>query len=119
MHFPKTDITVKNVKLLSEGAFAYVYLVKRIHAGPDEYYALKKITPQQDFLTTQREIAIWEEIGQHDHTCTFIDAKLQSPADDDGFNYVLCEYCDGGTLVNYLMKHDCKLSEVQIANCTL
>ena len=45
VYFPNTDILVKNVKLLSEGAFAYVYLVKRIHAGPDEFYALKKITP--------------------------------------------------------------------------
>lgn len=52
MHFPETDITVKNVRLLSEGAFAYVYLVKRVHAGPDQFYALKKITPQQNFVTT-------------------------------------------------------------------
>mmetsp|Transcript_23683 Transcript_23683/g.29359 ORF Transcript_23683/g.29359 Transcript_23683/m.29359 type:complete len:95 (+) Transcript_23683:335-619(+) len=40
-------------------------------------------------------------------------------ASDDSFSYVLCEFCDGGSLVDYVMKHDCKLSELQIINCML
>ena len=46
VYFPNSDILVKSVKLLSEGAFAYVYLVKQVHNGPDKFFALKKITSQ-------------------------------------------------------------------------
>lgn len=37
----------------------------------------------------------------------------------DQFSYVLCEYCDGGSLVNYLVKHKCKLTDDQIVECML
>lgn len=32
---------------------------------------------------------------------------------------MLCEYCEGGSLVNYLMKHSCLLAESQIVDCML
>ena len=35
----------------------------------------------------------------------------------DQFSYVLCEYCNGGSLVDYIMRHSCKLSERKIINC--
>ena len=65
---------------------------------------------------------IWKELGASPHICEFIDAKVQKPnddyvvgllkpADDDGFSYILCEYCNGGTLVEYLMKHECRLNQ--------
>ena len=52
VYFANSDILVKSVKLLSEGAFAYVYLVKQVQSGPDKFFALKKITAQQSHQTT-------------------------------------------------------------------
>ena len=82
-----------------------------------------------------REVQIWAELStnpnrfewlsSHPNICQFIDANVgpkgvQLPNglmtgngndDPEGNYYVLCEYCNGGTLVNYLMKHQCRLSE--------
>ena len=44
VYFPESDITVKTSKLLSEGAFAYVYLAKC--KKTKKVFALKQITRQ-------------------------------------------------------------------------
>ena len=41
--FAGTDLKVKTVKQLSEGAFAYVYLARQSKTT-DKFFALKKIT---------------------------------------------------------------------------
>ena len=38
---------------------------------------------------------------------------------DDEFSYILCEFCNGGSLVNYLMKLSCRLSEQEIIECMI
>lgn len=79
---------------------------------------------------TEREVAIWSQLGKHRNICQFItarvcekDIKLSNgmllPKSDDKYSYVLCEYCNRGTLVNYLMSHSCKLPEPQIVKCML
>ena len=44
IEFAGTDLKVKAVKLLSEGAFAYVYLARQSKTS-DKFFAMKKITP--------------------------------------------------------------------------
>ena len=129
VHFEGTDTKVKTIKQLSEGAFAYVYLARKSQTN-DTFYALKKITKQQKLKVTKREISLWSELNSHPNICRFIDANIENEAmmltnglmtgrSQDEFSYVLCEYCDGGSLVNYIMKHDCKLSDQQIVEVML
>ena len=44
---------------------------------------------------------------------------MSGKSSDQFSSYVLCEYCEGGSLVNYLLKNQCKLSEDQIVECML
>ena len=103
---------VKTEKQLSEGAFAYVYLARQSKTK-NTFFALKKITQQQKLKTTQREVSLWSELGSHVNICRFIDANVGSEGfqlpnglltgkSQDQFSYVLCEYCRGGSLVEYL-----------------
>ena len=79
---------------------------------------------------TEREAYLWSELGSHPNICRFIDAKigpkgmqlpngLMTGKSHDEFSYILCEYCNGGSLVNYLMKHSCRLSEQEIVECMI
>ena len=72
---------------------------------------------------TRREVSLWAELSlaSHPNVCQMLDAQITGEpltveatgqtfrASSDEYSYVLCEFCDGGTLVEYLIKHDCKL----------
>lgn len=92
-------------KYLSEGGFAFVYVV-RILAGDrkDQVAVLKRVAvPDKETLVTMRtEVETMKKLQGHKHIVQYIDSHA-SQLKGGGFEvFLLMEFCAGGGLIDFM-----------------
>jgi len=105
---------LEEVKLISQGGYAYVFEVKDTNTG--ETFALKKMICQstERLRTAKNEISVLKTLPDHPNILKLYDSDIVKVSDGHHV-YILLEYCDGGSIFDLMMKYEStKLNEKQI-----
>ncbi|KAF8820169.1 Tyrosine kinase-like (TKL) protein [Cardiosporidium cionae] len=107
------DKIIRDEKLLSEGAFAFVWSARDIRSN--KLYALKKILCQdrERLNLANREISFLEQIPPHPNLISYHGSVIVPYEKLKEVNLLL-ELCDGGHLLDLLDKNHGVLEEDQI-----
>eukprot|EP00742_Colponemidia_sp_Colp-10_P005443 GILJ01005817.1.p1 GENE.GILJ01005817.1~~GILJ01005817.1.p1 ORF type:complete len:873 (-),score=171.44 GILJ01005817.1:150-2768(-) len=106
---------IQEIKKLSEGGYAFVYLVKDVET--DQQYALKKLLCQdkERLALAKREVSILKNLPPHKNIVGFIDSEIIDLADGRGCEVlILLELLPGGHLVEIMQKKGGELSFEEI-----
>ena len=86
---------------LGKGSFAEVFLVERL---PDRKKFVAKITRNEDYFEMAKDEAKSLKMFGNKHIVAYIESF---PYDDRGKSIfvIILEYCDGGTLTDFIKKY--------------
>lgn len=106
--------TVEEEKQLSEGGFAFVWMVR--DTRNDEEFALKKILCQDkaNIAMARREVEILERLPVHPNLVKYHGHTTEKACGNAKEVMLLFELCPGGHLLDLLEMHQGKLSEAKI-----
>eukprot|EP00931_Biecheleriopsis_adriatica_P066298 TRINITY_DN40692_c0_g1_i1.p1 TRINITY_DN40692_c0_g1~~TRINITY_DN40692_c0_g1_i1.p1 ORF type:complete len:862 (+),score=172.89 TRINITY_DN40692_c0_g1_i1:49-2634(+) len=106
--------TVVEDRQISEGGFAYVWLVHDVRTNQE--LVLKKILCQDStsLAMARREIAILERLPQHPNLVRYFGSTILAEGKKSHEAALLFEVCSGGHLLNLLEKHQGQLGENRI-----
>ena len=95
-------------ELIAEGGYALIYKIQSI--SDEKMYALKKITIQSPNHKKQikREIKIWKELSKFSNIVELVDFIFT-----ERHAYIVMEYCEEGTLLDFVNNHEGNISEVE------
>ena len=95
-------------ELIAEGGYALIYKIQSV--SDEKMYALKKITIQSSNHKKQikREIKIWKELSKFSNIVELIDFQFT-----ERHAYIVMEYCEEGTLLDFVNNHEGNVSEVE------
>ncbi|CAE7639861.1 unnamed protein product [Symbiodinium sp. CCMP2592] len=102
--------SVTESRQISEGGFAFVWLVH--DAQTNEEMVLKKIRCQDksSFAMARREVQLLERLPRHPNLVQYFGDILLTEGKSREVG-LLFEFCSGGHLLNFLDKHEGRLSE--------
>ena len=94
--------------LIAEGGYAHIYKIQSV--SDDKFYALKKINIQSSNHKKQvkREIKIWKELSKYSNIVELISFSITEKN-----VYIVMEYCEEGTLLDFVNNHEGNISEVE------
>ena len=94
--------------LIAEGGYALIYKIQSV--SDDKFYALKKINIQSPSHKKQikREIKIWKELSKYSNIVELISFEITEKN-----VYIVMEYCEEGTLLDFVNNHEGNISEVE------
>ena len=95
-------------ELIAEGGYALIYKIQSV--SDEKMYALKKITIQSPNHKKQikREIKIWKELSKFSNIVELVDFIFT-----ERHAYIVMEYCEEGTLLDFVNNHEGNISEVE------
>ena len=95
-------------ELIAEGGYALIYKIQSV--SDEKMYALKKITIQSPNHKKQikREIKIWKELSKFSNIVELVDFLFT-----ERHAYIVMEYCEEGTLLDFVNNHEGNISEVE------
>ena len=95
-------------ELIAEGGYALIYKIQSV--SDEKFLALKKINIQSSNHKKQikREIKIWKELSKYENIVELIDFEFT-----EKHAYVVMEYCEEGTLLDFVNNHEGNISEVE------
>lgn len=108
----------KEIRLLGEGGFGYVYLVENDNA---ERFALKliNITSQSSLEKVRFELSLWHDLSSEScHTIKLNDYEIFDVSKEGCIARALCvmEYIKDGNLLDYIYSHETQPTEKEIIN---
>ena len=94
--------------LIAEGGYAMIYKIQSL--SDEKLLALKKINIQSSNHKKQikREIKIWKELSKYGNIVELIDFEMT-----EKHAYIVMEYCEEGTLLDFVNNHEGNISEVE------
>lgn len=99
-------------KLIAEGGFGYIY---QIHSPghKEQKYALKRINiaDKKHLKQVKNEVNLWSKISKNKHIVQLIDFEITEKV-----AFIVMEFCEGGTLLDYIIKKDKPISEFEALN---
>lgn len=97
--------TVQEERLLSEGGFGFVYLVRDVTSGAP--YVVKKILCQdrERFEVACREVELFEKLPVHPNLVKYYGHTVEKSDARNREVVILMEYCPGGHLYDMMQKH--------------
>jgi serine/threonine protein kinase len=95
-------------ELIAEGGYALIYKIQSV--SDEKMYALKKIIIQSPNHKKQikREIKIWKELSKYSNIVELVDFLFT-----ERHAYIVMEYCEEGTLLDFVNNHEGNISEVE------
>ena len=95
-------------ELIAEGGYSLIYKIQSV--SDEKMYALKKITIQSPNHKKQikREIKIWKELSKFSNIVELVDFLFT-----ERHAYIVMEYCEEGTLLDFVNNHEGNISEVE------
>lgn len=97
---------LKEERLLSEGGFGFVYLVREVPSG--EMYVVKRILCQdrERFELAQREVEILEKLPIHPNLVKYYGHSIEKSDLRNREVSILLEYCPGGHLYDLMLRNN-------------
>ena len=94
--------------LIAEGGYALIYKIQSV--SDEKFYALKKINIQSPNHKKQikREIKIWKELSKFSNIVELISFDITEKN-----VYIVMEYCEEGTLMDFVNNHEGNISEME------
>ena len=94
--------------LIAEGGYALIYKIQSV--SDEKMLALKKINIQSSNHKKQikREVKIWKELSKYGNIVELIDFEFT-----EKHAYIVMEYCEEGTLLDFVNNHEGNISEVE------
>ena len=94
--------------LIAEGGYAMIYKIQSL--SDEKILALKKINIQSSNHKKQikREVKIWKELSKYGNIVELIDCEFT-----EKHAYIVMEYCEEGTLLDFVNNHEGNISEVE------
>ena len=88
----------EKIDILGIGVFGRVWKVN--HIGSGKFYALKQATKVNNWPVLFNEMEILKIVGEHENIVRYIDSFLSETVEE---NYVVTEFCDKGSLEDYIV----------------
>ena len=88
----------EKIDILGIGVFGRVWKVNQIGTG--KFYALKQATKVNNWPVLFNEMEILKIVGEHENIVRYIDSFLSETVEE---NYVVTEFCDKGSLEDYIV----------------
>jgi AP2-associated kinase len=101
-------------RLLSEGGYGFVFLVRDINSG--EYFVVKRMLCQdrERLELAQREIEILEKIPVHPNLVRYYGHAIERTDSKGKEVMLLMEYCTGGHLYDLMLKRNGRVSKEDV-----